>query len=406
MLCPGTRFFLVALGLVVFPPEQALAQKPIVAVFNIDARGVKLNNRAKSILRDYIETQLTASGVYEVVPPDALRKALSKQKTKSYKACFAQSCQISIGQEVAANKSLSTRVSKIGRKCMVTAKLYDLLKSTAEKGATSEGRCGENGIMGSTKVVVARLTGKDISPKPSWAMGRDSAPMVLVPAGNFMRGSNFGNKNEKPQRSIYLDAFYIDKHEVTVRQYRKCVRDGSCSRPDIKRHCNWGKSGRDNHPINCVNWKQAKNYCSWVGNRLPTEAEWEKAARGTDGRKYPWGEAKATCTRAVMSEGGVSLGCGKSRTWAVGSKSPAGDSPYGAQDMAGNVWEWVRDGYAKDYYAVSPSRNPKGPSSRKYRVLRGGSWSYIANYLGAAYRYGFDPTSRSYVTGFRCSRPK
>jgi len=227
---------------------------------------------------------------------------------------------------------------------------------------------------------------------------------VLIPAGKFMMGcapnDSSCDSDEKPYHEVYLDAYYIQKHEVTVAEYRECVSAGACTKPNTGSYCNWGKSGRDDHPINCVDWHQAKAYCGWIGGRLPTEAEWEKAARGTDGWKYPWGDATATCEYAVMYRGGT--GCGKDRTWPVCSK-PRGNSPYGLCDTAGNVWEWVSDWYGENYYSSSPRSNPKGSSSGEYRVLRGGGWLGFPRYLRASNRYWDSPSGRGDFVGFRCA---
>ena len=233
--------------------------------------------------------------------------------------------------------------------------------------------------------------------------------MVLIPAGEFMMGCNSKKDSscdgdESPYHEVYLDAYYIDVHEVTLAEYAKCVKAGKCEKPGDKsdwEYCNWGYSDRDDHPVNCVNWNQAKAYCEWAGKkRLPTEAEWEKAARGTDGRIWPWGNSEASCEYAVMSDGGD--GCGKDGTWPVCSKLK-GNSPYGLCDMAGNVWEWVSDWYGGNYYSDSPGRNPQGPSSGSARVLRGGSWfSGFPEFLRASYRSWFDPVFRWFYVGFRC----
>ncbi len=199
--------------------------------------------------------------------------------------------------------------------------------------------------------------------------GSDNAEMVLVPAGEFTMGSNSGDDDEKPPHLVYLDAFWIDKYEVTNAFYKKCVDAGKCQRPNptgsSTRNAYYGNTQFDNYPVIYVAWADAKTYCEWAGKRLPTEAEWEKAARGTDGRTYPWGndwDAK----KLNSGEGGAG------DTVAVGSY-PAGASPYGVMDMAGNVWEWVADWYDASYYSKSPVRNPTGPSSGQTRGVRGGA---------------------------------
>ncbi|MBI3245402.1 MAG: SUMF1/EgtB/PvdO family nonheme iron enzyme [Deltaproteobacteria bacterium] len=170
------------------------------------------------------------------------------------------------------------------------------------------------------------------------------------------------SNDERPGRMVFLDAFAIDIYEVTVAAYRQCVEAGKCTAPNTGGSCNWNTSDRAQHPINCVDWSQANAYCRWAGKRLPTEAEWEKAARGTDRRVYPWGNAW-DATKANVSTNG---------TVAVGSY-PAGKSPYGALDMSGNVWEWTADWYADAYYHNGPVKNPKGPESGQVRSVRGGS---------------------------------
>ncbi len=236
----------------------------------------------------------------------------------------------------------------------------------------------------------------------------DCGDEVLIPAGTFWMGCNEAvdddcDSNEYPYHEVYLDAYYIDRTEVTVDAYSACVSAGACTAASTSSsYCNWGVAGKGSHPVNCVTWYQVDEFCAWAGKRLPTEAEWEKAARGTDGRKYPWGNATATCDYAVMDDGGN--GCGTGSTWPVCSKSPVGDSPYGLCDMAGNVWEWVADWYDSGYYQSSPANNPQGPNSGSYRVDRGGSFYNYDDYLRASSRgYGF-PSYSDGRLGFRCSR--
>ena len=200
-------------------------------------------------------------------------------------------------------------------------------------------------------------------PKRSAKINPEDLPeMITIPAGKFTMGSNDSEDGAKPVHTVYLDSYEIGRYEVMVAQYRKfCEATGRV----MPKTPEWGWN--DDHPIVNVTWSDAEAYCKWAGGRLPTEAEWEKAARGTDGRTFPWG---ATWDKNRCANWELSL----TSTAPVGSY-PAGASPYGCMDMAGNVWEWCADWYDEDYYAASPSRNPAGPSSGGWRVLRGGGWT-------------------------------
>ena len=280
-----------------------------------------------------------------------------------------------------------------------------------------------------------------ISARPDGSLDSNSAPMVLVSAGEFLMGSassdSQASDNEWPQHRVTLKAFHIDKYEVTNGQYNdflKRVRNdghGSCDpgEPSGKDHTPSTTSWNDaewnaaRQPVVSVDWYDAAAFCAWAGKRLPTEAEWERAARGTDGRIYPWGSdlpgaflqgnfADERARRIYPGWTWTISGYddGFAATAPVGAFS-RGASPYGAEDMAGNVWEWVRDWYDENYYRNDPPReNPEGPSSGQRRVLRGGSWSSAARELRTAYRFGMIPTQRnseSYRTfnyGFRCAQ--
>ncbi len=273
---------------------------------------------------------------------------------------------------------------------------------------------------------------------------RDEAPepavappgMVLVPGGPFPRGCSVADPNcyanETPSPAIHIDAFAIDRLEITVADYRRCVELGACDAEEVGSHtntqdtslgpgagsnsstvlatspseyCNYPRSGRDDHPMNCVSHYQASAYCASLEKRLPTEAEWEKAARGVVPSVYPWGNEPPGCGRTVMREGGY--GCGRDGTWPVGSK-PAGRARSGALDMTGNVWEWVSDWYGDDYYRHSPDENPPGPETGIYRVVKGGGWAdeveSDVNSLRISNRYSYGPELRFMHTGFRCAQ--
>jgi formylglycine-generating enzyme required for sulfatase activity len=226
--------------------------------------------------------------------------------------------------------------------------------------------------------------------------------MVKIPAGKFWMGCNEKVDTqcldrEKPGRTVSVDAFQIDTTEVTVKAYRSCVESGKCSDKGLTTYnsCNWDKPGRDDHPVNCVTWNQARTYCEAVGKRLPTEAEWEKAARGEKDWTYPWGN-EWDKTKANTEEGG------KGGTVAVGSYD-LGVSPDGVHDMAGNVLEWVQDWYAADYYQKGPDRKPTGPNSGKQRSVRGGSWAYGQRAARVAYRLRLTSGDIYGFIGFRCA---
>ncbi len=231
--------------------------------------------------------------------------------------------------------------------------------------------------------------------------------MVHIPAGEFLRGSQERDKralaSEKPQCRIYLEEYWIGKYPVTNAQYAVFV-EGTGRRPPEDWEGGRPPEGKENHPVVNVSWWDALAYCRWLAEltgkpyRLPTEAQWEKAARGTDGRVYPWGNKwdSRKCNTGEGRKGG---------TTPVGAYSPAGDSPYGCADVVGNVLEWVADWYREDYYARSSvSRNPYGPSSGAVKVLRGGSWS--ADRWGArcVSRYQGNRKAASPEAGFRCVR--
>ena len=213
--------------------------------------------------------------------------------------------------------------------------------------------------------------------------------MVLVPAGWFIMGSESGDYDEKPRRRVYLDGFYIDKYPVTNARFRRFGRPKE----------NYGaKFNDDRQPVVGVTWTQARDYCKSVGKRLPTEAEWEKAARGVDGRKYPWGNAWDGSKVIWDNNSG-------GKTHPVDRDYNTHRSPYGAVDMAGNTSEWVADWSKGFYYRSAPNRNPKGPASGDLRALRGSSWSSANTWtFRAAYRNGWRPATRFNWLSFRCAK--
>jgi formylglycine-generating enzyme required for sulfatase activity len=207
-------------------------------------------------------------------------------------------------------------------------------------------------------------------------------------------------ESEGPLHAVYLRAFWIDRTEITNAMYAACVKAGAC-RPPGESHSKtradyYDEPGFDDYPVIYVSWQDAQGYCHWAGRRLPSEAEWEKAGRGTQARLYPWGETPPGARTANFDN---QVG----DTIRVGSLL-AGASPYGALDIAGNVSEWTADWYGAGYYRLSEYSNPTGPDSGEFRVLRGGSWFNPARAMRAAFRLWNYPDLRSDTVGFRCAR--
>ncbi len=219
------------------------------------------------------------------------------------------------------------------------------------------------------------------------------AGMQLVPAGMFQMGSSSGNADTRPPHAVRLRAFCMDETEVTVAAYRGCP---TCAAPGTGAACTWGVTGRENHPVNCVSWFQADAYCQALGKRLPTEAEWEYAARGPEGRVYPWGNTYPD--RQLCWNRRSSGPC------AVGS-FPTGDTPLHLHDMAGNVHEWTADWYGPYGSGATVQENPPGPVSGDQRVHRSGTWSFnLTTGYVTYFRYRASPATRGDDIGFRCAR--
>jgi formylglycine-generating enzyme required for sulfatase activity len=304
---------------------------------------------------------------------------------------------------------------------------------TADRGNETQAPITESPVSIHTQVPTKNSTPSPtqipVSPTPALGIGskiisdKDGMTLVYVPAGEFTMGSDDVPSSDdqspsyydnRPQHPVVLDAYWIDQTEVTNRQYALCVTEGACSRPanlnSPMRSSYYGDPQFDNYPVIHMEWGMAKAYCEWAGRRLPTEAEWEKAARGTDMRIYPWGNTPP-------KDSLLNYNSTNHDTTEVG-KYPEGQSPYGAYDMAGNVWEWVHDWHDPAYYLGSPLSNPMGPDSgnppNETRVLRGGSWYYLDGSLRSDVRsfalekyentsiYGRTPYGLGTV-GFRCA---
>jgi formylglycine-generating enzyme required for sulfatase activity len=223
----------------------------------------------------------------------------------------------------------------------------------------------------------------------------DGAVLVAVPAGEFIMGRDFSDDYyARLEHPVYLDGFWIYQTEVTFAQYEKCIAAKKCDQPHASYY---GDPFYDDYPVEYITWFDARDYCKWAGVRLPSEAEWEKAARGTEGFKYPWGNTwDASLLNAEGSEDGYI------KMAPVGSFQ-GGASPYGALDMTGNVWEMVEDKFAAQYYSNSPGENPSGPVEGNTCVRRGGSWYQNETFSQVSYRAKEYKTHRHEAVGFRCA---
>jgi formylglycine-generating enzyme required for sulfatase activity len=235
--------------------------------------------------------------------------------------------------------------------------------------------------VGAPKVTVSpgeRKPGATAAP-PAKETGR-----VAIPAGKFFMGCNDVSDtdcddDEKPGRMVMTEPFKIDRTEVTVTDYRACFDAKACSEPGLGVLCTWGRKGREGHPVNCVTWQQAKSYCEWTHGRLPTEAEWEKAARGTDARVWPWGAGNVSCQTANVK------GC-RDETATAGTLI-AGATSNGLLDMAGNVWEWTADNYERE---------------KALKIAKGGAWTAFRWSARTSARRAHNPTGQFVSVGFRC----
>ena len=291
--------------------------------------------------------------------------------------------------------------SKAGESCAATSDCQGDLRCV---GQVCTCQCDAGQTCDASGTCVLPNTGDDVVSSDTagseTSTATTSIDWVSLPGGTYQMGSNDGQSDEKPVHSVTLSGFKMARTETTVAQYKACVDAQACTEATAGGSCNWGVTGKDDHPINCVDWNQAKTYCTWAGARLCTEAEWEYAARsGGKNQTYAWGDEEATCDYAVMDDNGD--GCGTTSTWAVCSKT-AGNSEQGVCDLAGNVWEWVADWY--DDYPSDSQTDPTGPASGSSRVLRGGSWAFYAGSLRAARRSGDYPGDRYDNLGLRCCR--
>lgn len=338
--------------------------------------------------------------------PDLYRRALKAIDVKQWQDAKTLLEQVqSVDSNYRESKSLLARVTEEHRKQILAqlAEWYDRTTRAIDAKQWQEAKT----LLEQIKSIDPNyhdtpqrleLVAKQIIPRKI-TNPQDGKELLLVPAGEFTMGDGASNA---PAHQVYLDSFYISRCPVTNAEYKKFVDATKHAAPS---HWSGGKipQGKENHPVVNVTWNDAVDYCKWADARLPTEAEWEKAASWDDVKKekrvYPWGKdfdaTRPACNTSESKIGG---------TTPVDKYSPQGDSAYGVADMAGNVWEWCVDWYDENYYKNAPKQNLQGPDSGQYRILRGGSWNNVAGYARCAYRYRNNPDDWNDYRGFRCAR--
>ncbi len=433
------RMVLVLVALVFFS-VAAFAQKLTVSVMDLNVTE-GLSGKEVVMLTDKLLNEFVTVGTYKVVERSKRDEILKEQGFQQSGACDQGACLVEAGQLLGVQKMVGGTIGKLGVVYAVELRVMDvktgeidmafsrkytgdvsnLLDAMKEAAFEFSGNRTQNISMASTEQNTDKgltFLQKNKQGYKEYRNEKDGSVLIEIPASKFTMGSNDGENDENPVHTVYLDKYYIGKYEVTVNQFRKFVNStgyktdaekagGAYIYDDgvKKTDANWNNPyfiQADNSPVTYVSWNDAKTYCDWVGLRLPTEAEWEKAARGTDGRSYPWGNSwdGNKCNHGSSLSPYIDASDGYEKISPVGS-FPSGVSPYGVYDMAGNVWEWCNDWYGDSYYSISPNTNPAGPSYGTTKVLRGGGWVFNADFCRSANRIHYGPVARVYHNGFR-----
>jgi sulfatase modifying factor 1 len=442
MAVPFRSLFLSALISLALVGQPAISQTPGQRLAVLELKGAKIEGEVLDAFADAVRggaVEGLAGRRVQVMDRENMMVLLKEMGKKD---CSEGDCEVETARNIGADFVVSGSVVRIDAAFVVTLKLHEskggsllatdqieakskleVLRQLREHGrnlvANNVGpRPATPAVTPAPKELAAAAPRPHPAPQPVRGCTGDQ---VAIPGGTFWMGDP---DYAKPVHKVTLSAYCIDKTEVTVAAFRACVQDGGCPPPsatvdwkDIKpeekakwrQYCTWGKRGLDQHPINCVDCNQATTYCEWTGGRLPTEAEWEYAARGKDGRIYPWGNQRPDATKLNACGGECSPlhmypgNDGWPATAPVGSY-PEGASPFGVLDMAGNVWEWTADSFGD--YSGEPSTNPqRSRRDESLRVFRGGSWTNVEpTWVRAGYRNKRDPGSRTMIIGFRCAR--
>lgn len=407
-------------------------------VLVVEPTGKALSAEDRHTFAGLIAASLARWPMFDVVTTADLKKAMQLNAERQLLGCATDACLSDLAELTSAKLVVFGDVNRLGKLLVFNLNLFDSAASKSAGRVSVEAQSVEQ-LPSRLRLKMDELVGSAIRAFRSQGGAAEKCPdsMVRIPGGQFYMGADDDDKDPllkdaKPSHNVTLLPYCIDRFEVTVADYKRCSDAGKCRRPaktvdwpgikpdQAERYsplCHGSDGSKARHPINCVDWKMAARYCESVGGRLPTEAEWEFATRGPDGRRYPWGDDKPTSSdlnacgaecAAWSKAQGLTVKTlypdddGYVNTAPVGS-FPAGASRFGPEDVVGNVWEWVSDRYAP--YTAADVVNPIGPPKGDKRVLRGGAFNGgVETWLRPAFRFSAPERQRSHAIGFRCAR--
>lgn len=420
-------------------PSSAIAEPSTrTRVLVLEPTGKKLSPEDRRTLAGLVAVSLARWPMFDVVTAADMKKAMELNAQRQLLGCATDVCLADLAELSSAQLVVFGDVNRLGKLIVLNLNLFDSVASKSVGRVSVEAQ-GVEKLPSRLRVKMDELVGSAIRAyrAEGGEAGECPVSMVRIPGGQFFMGADDDDKdpllkNAKPSHNVTLAPYCMDRHEVTVDDYKRCSDTGKCRRPPttvdwpgIKPEqeklysplCTGGDPSRGKHPINCVSWTLAARYCEVSGKRLPTEAEWEFATRGPDGRRFPWGDEKPTagdlnacgaeCAKWSVDNGATAKTLyedddGWATTAPVGS-FPAGASRFGPEDVVGNVWEWVADWYGP--YAAVDAAAPRGPPTGDKRVVRGGAFNgSVESWLRPAFRFAAPPAQRSHAIGFRCAR--
>lgn len=431
---------LALLALALLPSVTAFAEAPEgkTRILVLDPTGPKFSQEDRRTFAGLVAASLARWPMFDVVTTADLKKALDLAAQRQLIGCSSDACLGDVAGLTDAKLVVFGDVNRLGKLLVLNLNLFDSAASKSAGRVSIEAESFER-LPSALRLKTDELV-KDalrVYRSSGGDQGQCPAHMVRIPAGQFFMGADDDDKdpllkNAKPSHNVTLSAFCIDRYEVTVADYKRCSDTGKCRRPSKtvawpgiqaeqeKRYsplCNGNDLRFAKHPINCIDWRAAQRYCEAQGARLPTEAEWEFATRGPDGRRYPWGDDRPTasdlnacgaeCVAWAKQHGTKAATLyddddGYPITSPVGS-FPAGASRFGPEDVVGNVWEWVADWYGP--YRADDVIDPTGPAKGEMRVVRGGAFNgSFESWVRPAFRFRAPLDQRSHAIGFRCAR--